>query len=526
MNSAMKVEPESSDANSMWLELCMDGESHTFELKADELRAVAVGSLLRADLRIDRPGVAPVQFHIERDDGALWIVPAYNSSDLRVDTARVTGPQRIDGRAVIEFAGVRIHACVLDVDLAKVRGSLVNELSMLDTERSAHESGAVLVANKVQAEASMASSPVAEPGVFSPTVSFERFVTSAAAKPEALTERFSPVNAADVVPVQRTVVIEPIQVAPPEYLDTGEKIPPPLRTGEYPAKDSPTTGRIGTLSELPAQDTISMAPYWMTQPEPECAVRVNPSSPEVAAAQSTPAPADNELHKVPTPVERAGLAPSEETAITTCFEPLRTSSVPLCETQDSASQSTTVFDVPFIRPQEPDTRGWLVRLGLLSKRRPLVVWLVGTVSAFILSASIGFATKHLHHTAVPKVGHSKQAVITAPPLPSGGMTIKTNTLVAPSDIAEPVVVIPAVSSLVSSKPKKKGQTNDPELVAAVGHLIAGRYKDAQAAYTLLAVQSPSDPSLATVARLLAKKLDPKCSSTAPVASISCPEVKP
>jgi len=525
MNPAMKVEPESSDDNSMWLELCMDGESHTFELKADELRAVAVGSLLRADLRIDRPGVAPVQFHIERDDGALWIVPAYNSSDLRVDTARVTGPQRIDGRAVIEFAGVRIHACVLDVDLANVRGSLVNELSKRDTERSAHESGAVLVANKVQAKASMASSPVAEPGVY-PTVSFERFVTSAPATPEAPTERFSPVNTADVVPVQRTVVIEPIQVAPPEYLDTGEKIPPTLRTREYPAKDPLTTGCIGTLSDLPAQDTISMAPYWMTQPESENPVRVNPSSPEVAAAQPTPARADSVLPQAPAPVEYVGLTPSEETAITTCFEPVRSSSVPLCATQDAASQSTTVFDVPFIRPQEPDTRGWLVRLGLLSKRRPLVVWLVGTVSAFILSASIGFATKHLHHTAVPKVGHSKQAVITAPPLPSGGMTIKTNTLVAPTDIAEPVVVVPAVSSLVSRKPKKKGQPNDPELVAAVGHLIAGRHKDAQAAYAVLAMRSPSDPSLATVARLLAKKLGPKCSSTAPVAGISCPEVKP
>ena len=52
MNPAMKVEPESSDNNSMWLELCMDDQSHTFELKADELRAVAVGSLLRADLSL------------------------------------------------------------------------------------------------------------------------------------------------------------------------------------------------------------------------------------------------------------------------------------------------------------------------------------------------------------------------------------------------------------------------------------------------------------------------------------------
>jgi len=30
----------------------MDDQSHTFELKADELRAVAVGSLLRADLSL------------------------------------------------------------------------------------------------------------------------------------------------------------------------------------------------------------------------------------------------------------------------------------------------------------------------------------------------------------------------------------------------------------------------------------------------------------------------------------------
>ena len=525
MNSAMKVEPKSSNNNSMWLELCMDGESHTFELKADELRAVAIGSLLSADLRIDRPGVAPVQFHIERDDGALWIVPAYNSSDLRVDTARVTGPQQIDGRAVIEFAGVRIHASVLDVDLTKVRGSLINELSKPDTERCAHESGAILFAEKVQAEAHIASSPVASPEV-SATVSFEKFVTSVAAKPEALTERFSPVNAADVVPVQRTVFIEPIQAAPPEYLDMGEKIPPMLRTCEYPAKDSPTTGCIGPLSNMLTQDTISMAPYWMTQPEPECRTRVNPSFPEVAAAQSTPAQADRGSPQVPAPIECAGLAPSEETAITTCVEPVRSSSAPRCAAQDSASQSTTVFDVPCIRLRQPDAHGWLLRLGLLSRRRPLVVWLAGTVSAFVLAASIGFATKHLRHVAEPKAGHSRRAVITAPPLPSGGMLVEANTSLAPKNIAEPVVVVPAVSSLATRKSKKKGQPNDPELVAAVGHLVAGRYNDAQAAYTILALQSPNDPSLATVVRLLAKKLDPKCSSTGHVVGISCPEIKP
>jgi hypothetical protein len=499
----------------------MDNESHTFELKADELRAVAVGSLLRADLRIDRPGVAPVQFHIEREDDALWIVPAYNALDLRVNTARVTGPQRIDGRAVIEFASVRIYASLLDAHSAQTKSSLISELP--NTERSAHESGAVLVAGK--AEASIASSPVARSEELA-TVAFEKFVTSATAKPEALTERFSPVNAAAIIPVQRTVVIEPIQVAPSECLVDGEKTPPTLRTGEYPAKNSQTAGRISTLSNLPAQDTISIAPYWMTQPEPECPVRVDPTALEVEAVQSTPAPTVSRSTQMLTTIECAGLAASEETAITTCFDPVQNCGVPLSAGQDATSQSTTVFDVPFIRPQEPKAHRWLVRLGLLSRRRPLVVWLFGTASAFVLSALMGFATMRLHHVAKPKIGYSSRAVMTAPPLLSGGTAIKANTPVAPKNIAEPVVVVPAVSSLETRKPKKKGQANDPELVAAVGHLIAGRYKDAQVAYTVLALQSPNDPSLATVARLLARKLDPKCSSTVPVAGISCPEVKP
>jgi len=86
----------------------------TFELDADETRAVAVGSLLRADLGIDRPGVAPVHFHIEREHDALWIVPAYGAKDIRVNAAKLTGPKRLDGQAVIEFSNVRIDARILD----------------------------------------------------------------------------------------------------------------------------------------------------------------------------------------------------------------------------------------------------------------------------------------------------------------------------------------------------------------------------------------------------------------------------
>jgi hypothetical protein len=414
MNSAVNVEAETLANESIWLDLRLDGVSHEFEFKADELRAVAVGSLLSADLRIDRPGVAPVQFHIEREGKALWIVPAYDGHVLRLDTARVTGPQRLDSHAVIEFAGVRLHANLLDVDLAQTSGR--GELA---------------------------------------TVSFNKFVTPRIAKPEPLTQRFSLVDSAVVIPVQRTVVIEPIQVAPPKHLNQGEKIPPALSIVEHPAHDALTTGCIGGSSSFPAQDSSSFAPD-----------------------------------------------PAEAGA---------------------SCQSTTLFDIPFVRPPGPGARGWLVWLGLLSRRRPLSVWLGGTVSAFVLSAALVSSTKGLH-VAVPQVAHSRRTTMTAPPLSSISGALKVSAPVGL--IAEPVVVVRAVPSSTTKTSKKKGQPNDPELVAAVGHLIAGRYKDAQAAYTLLATQARNDPSLGAVAQLLAKKLDPNCATTAPVTGISCPEVKP
>jgi len=107
------VKAKISDPDALWLELTFQGQSHPFALPPDETRAITVGSLEGADLRIARPGVAPVQFHIERDCDQLWIVPAYASEGLRVDTARVTGPKRIDGRAVLEFSGLRVQASVL-----------------------------------------------------------------------------------------------------------------------------------------------------------------------------------------------------------------------------------------------------------------------------------------------------------------------------------------------------------------------------------------------------------------------------
>ncbi len=407
MNAAMQVEPEAAAAESMWLELCFEGQSHTFELKADESRAVAVGSLRGADLRIDRPGVAPVQFHIERESDAMWIVPAYNSRDLRVDSACITGPQRIDGCAIIEFAGVRLYASGLDADWVMTK----------DTS---------------------------------------------------------------LVTVQRTVVIEPYSEVPLASTKEGDNSPPTLRTGENAVKTRTVTSRVRTLGDLSTHDTIEMAPFWMTQTESESPTK------------------------------------SDSNSISSAQQPTGS---------DARTQSTTVFDVQYIRPQQPKAQCWLARLGMLSGRRPVAVWLAGTASIFVLSASIGLATKHFHRAAKPQVGHLPRAVMTTAPWQPSGVAGGDIVPMVPKDDPQPIVIAPAVPSRPSSF-TKKGQLHDPALVAAVGHLIAGRYSDAQKAYVTLAAQSPGDATLAALVRLLSKKMEPRCAGTAPKANASCPEVKP
>ena len=111
-DSVSKLEHVRDD--SVEVTLSVGGDCYNFKLSRDECRAIAVGSRASADLRFDCPGVAPVHFHIERDDHRVWIVPAYGVSDIRVNAARITGPKVIYSEAIIEFSNVRVRALVID----------------------------------------------------------------------------------------------------------------------------------------------------------------------------------------------------------------------------------------------------------------------------------------------------------------------------------------------------------------------------------------------------------------------------
>lgn len=61
------VPQPTDEARSLWLEARLGESTWVFELAPTEDRAIVVGSLLRAHIRIDRKGIFPVHFHFERE---------------------------------------------------------------------------------------------------------------------------------------------------------------------------------------------------------------------------------------------------------------------------------------------------------------------------------------------------------------------------------------------------------------------------------------------------------------------------
>jgi len=106
------VDPNSS----IYVELSVSGVAHVAEFPPGEERAFVVGSTERASLRVNGVGVAPVQFHLEREDDVIWLIPAYGIADLSVNAISVLGPTPLAERSVVEFCDVRVYAAIREAD--------------------------------------------------------------------------------------------------------------------------------------------------------------------------------------------------------------------------------------------------------------------------------------------------------------------------------------------------------------------------------------------------------------------------
>lgn len=96
-----------------WLRITFGESTWTFELEPTEERAIVVGSLLRAHVRVNLPNVAPVHFHFEREGDAIRLICAYGA-DVRVNGTAVSGAMTLGPLASVEFAGTRLDAEILE----------------------------------------------------------------------------------------------------------------------------------------------------------------------------------------------------------------------------------------------------------------------------------------------------------------------------------------------------------------------------------------------------------------------------
>jgi hypothetical protein len=100
--------------SSIVLELSADGLARRVVFRSGEERGIVVGSTPSADFCVSGVRVEPVEFHFERGDEAIWLIPAYGIRDLRLNAGRVSGKAPLEAYNIIEFGGVRLGAMVSD----------------------------------------------------------------------------------------------------------------------------------------------------------------------------------------------------------------------------------------------------------------------------------------------------------------------------------------------------------------------------------------------------------------------------
>jgi hypothetical protein len=123
--SRVMTNAQLSTQSLLLVELSGSGLRHVFELAELDDRAYLVGSSRQTDFRIDRPGVAAVEFHIERVGSNAWLVPAYRGRGLRVNGAPVTNNVCIDRRLILSLGSFELELRALpeDADVAETSRS-------------------------------------------------------------------------------------------------------------------------------------------------------------------------------------------------------------------------------------------------------------------------------------------------------------------------------------------------------------------------------------------------------------------
>jgi hypothetical protein len=482
----------------LWLVVDYESRAHIFELAPDVERAVVVGSLPRADVRVNALGIAPVHFHFEREGVQLLLVPTYDA-EVRVNSMLVRGPQPIAGHALVEFAGVRLEATIhftrpeytplpsLDIP---DRESGIQYLAALpsDTQTTKLALEAFPIVENLQAGIDTRELPLEQASLWTQTQRIERL--DPALQTTQVMERLRVAAAPIQAITQQTQRLE--RVAPETFFS--------------PKAERTPVMEVRPIRTVPVAAAVAEEP--IAPPPPEI-----PSSPAGLGWQDTTAfdldglKADLIAEKVPA----APASPAKPAEPPVSVPPVPPSSAPPA--------------VRSVRP--PASRAplrFVERLGTYAKAHPLAVGATALGAALgVALAMVGVAhivggpSKSAATPAAARVTASTVTMASAPvptvaPLPEQ-IPVKLAPTAATSSAAEPPSAPPPSASAAATLP-----------VSATGHLVAGRYVQARAAYHELGIAQPANPAYLALARLLDKRASNACSG--PDAAPSCPEIVP
>lgn len=489
-----------SPQRSLWLEVHHDGRAHVFCCAPNEERAIVLGSLPRADIRVAGPGISPVHFHFEREGDRIVLVPTYNA-EVRVNSMLVQGPVPIPEHALVEFGGIRIEAFVRLTPPERVdypsldipdRESGISYLAALptDTQTTKLALAAFPRVENVQAAIKTRETPLEFRSDVSQTRRIERLA------PELQTtqvmERLQVVTAAIPAPGQHTVRME--RVSSEAFRPTTVEPTPVIEAHRL----RPVSAVAAPAAEPP------LAP-----PPPEI-----PSSPAGLGWQETTAFDLDGLKAdlAPTPLPQPKGPPQ-------VVVPQAAVHVPAPAVKEMSTPPLTRSVRP--PPSSRFSRA-MSRVGERAKVQPVAVGVVALGAAVAL-ALLMLGVAHVlrgapRATATP---HAQAAATAKPPNAAKGAGT------TPSETPRAATATPTSAAIASTPPSppRTERSAVPEnalAAAAASHLVAGRYVEARAAYAELGSAHPENPAYQAMSRLLDRRTSGACSGAH--ATASCPEV--
>lgn len=489
-----------SPQRSLWLEVHHDGRTQVFCFAPDEERAIALGSLPRADIRVARPGISPVHFHFEREGDRIILVPAYNA-EVRVNSILVQRPVPLPEHALLQFSGIRIEAFVRSTSPERVdypsldipdRESGISYLAALPTDTQTTKLALdpfPRVAN-LQAAIETRETPLELRADFSRTQRIERLA------PELQTtqvmERLQIVTAAIPAPPQHTVRME--RVAPETFRAAAVEPTPVIET--HRLRPAPIVAVAAAEPEL-------------SPPPPEM-----PSSPAALGWQETTAFDLDGLKAdlAPTPVPQPKGPPQ-------VVAPQVAVHVPAPVAREASSPPLTRS----VRPSPSSKFSRVMsRVGERAKAQPVAVGVVALGAAVAL-ALLMLGVAHVLRGAL-RAAATPHAQVGASTKSRNAATIAATTPSETPRIAGAPLTSAAIASTPPSPPSTEGGVAPENAIAttAASHLRAGRYAEARAAYAALGSAHPENPAYQAMSRLLDRRTSGACGGAA--ATPSCPEI--